>query len=68
MIFKPGSEVRNNEGHVVGNITSATQAAAGGHSYALAYVNTAHTAPGTRLNVTNGTQTISATVEDTEVC
>lgn len=68
MIFEPGSEIRNNEGHVVGNITSATQAAAGGHSYALAYVNTAHTAPGTQLNVTNGAQTISATVEDTEVC
>ena len=68
MTFEPGSEVRNLNGQVVGNITSATQACAGGHSYAMAYVDSAHTSPGTRLNVTNGDQSIPAMVENTEVC
>lgn len=68
MTFEPGSEVRNLDGYVVGNVTSATQAAAGGHSYAMAYVSTTHTAPGTRLHVTSGGSSVPAMVEDTEVC
>ncbi len=68
MTFEPGSDVCNQAGDVVGNITSATQSTAGGHSYALAYVNSAHTAPGTRLHVTNGEHSIPAQVEDTDVC
>lgn len=59
----PGDTVQDLDGGHVGSITSAAQAAGTGHSYALAYVSTRHTEPGTHLQVIVGGRPVPAMVE-----
>lgn len=61
--LSPGDSVQNLDGRSVGSITSATQAAGSGHSYALAYVSIPHTEPGTHLQVIVDGMAVPAMVE-----
>lgn len=61
--LSPGDRVQNLDGGHVGCLTSATQAADNGHSYALAYVSATHTEPGTHLQIIADGHPIPAMVE-----
>lgn len=47
--FSPGDSVHDPNGRHIGNITSAAASPAGGQSYAIAYVSSEHSAPGTHV-------------------
>ncbi len=61
--LSPGDRVHDSFGRTIGNVTSAATSPANGHSYAIAYVNTEHSAPGTSLWVQSGGATVPAQVK-----
>ena len=58
-----GAEVRA-DAAAIGRVTSATRSPALGRAVALAFVRRQHAAPGTRVEVRSGTQTLGATVSE----
>jgi len=60
--FAPGDAVHDSDGHHIGNITSSCNSPANGHGYAIAYVKTEHSAPGTHLWVQSGGNAVPAQV------
>ena len=58
-----GAEVRA-EAAAIGRVTSATRSPALNRAIALAFVRRQHAAPGTRVEVQSGGQTLGATVSD----
>lgn len=65
--LSPGDTVQTLDGGSVGRITSAAQAAGSGHSYAMAYISSPHTAPGTHLQIVADGKTVPVMVESAEV-
>jgi folate-binding protein YgfZ len=58
-----GAEVRA-DAAAIGRVTSATRSPALGRAVGLAFVRRQHAAPGTRVEVQSGAQTLEATVSD----
>jgi folate-binding protein YgfZ len=58
-----GAEVRA-DAAAIGRVTSATRSPALGRAVALAFVRRQHAAPGTRVEILSGAQTLGATVSE----
>lgn len=61
--LSPGDTVHDHRGRAIGNITSSATSPANGHSYAIAYVSTEHSTPGTSLWVKKGDASIKTEVK-----